>query len=949
MKQVYSIFWMCILIVGTIVAQPSNDNCGGFVDIVSIDNYCSGVSEFTNVDATLSPEGGGPATTCNPAWNGEQRDVWFRFQATADIFDVSITVNGNTLLNPQIAVYRGDCVDGLAELACVVAPNNTATAELILQGLDVGEYYYIRVNDYSATATPNSGTFQLCIKEYIPSVNMTNGTTTACTGTMYDSGGPTATYSDGESYIYTICPTQPHQCIFLSVSGWDIAGGDYLKVYDGPNISSPQVGQFTGTGANGEAQASSGCMTLLFTSGYYGVAPGFSAEWVCSSDTCTILPPPPPNPTACSGVLYDTGGPFGSYNPNEVNTFTICPTEPHECIQLTVENYDIDYGDLLYIYDGANTSSPVVGGVMGFGSNFTAATTSGCATIYFKSDYYGEGDGYKISWVCSQDTTCTNGLPDPPDFSSCNGTFFDTGGPFLPYLPNEDVTYTICPTDPHTCIDITVVDYALSYGDVLRIYDGASVAGGVQMGKLEGDGTGAVFHAESACATVVFESNNYAQDAGYEITWSCSNDACDNGVPPPPDFSACSGTLFDAGGQFEDYNNMENTQYVVCPTEPHTCIKITIEMYNILYGDVLRVYDGSPNDGQYLAYLTGTFGSNIVRYAESDCFTVVLQSDYYSTAPGFQISWECVNNPDCDNGIPTEPDLTACEGTLYDDGGPFGPYASNQSTVHTICPAEPHDCVVLTVNKWDLNQGYYSDDKIRFYAGNSTSAPLIGTTLSGSGSNYVVSSPECITVEFLSGSSSGEDGFEISWKCSDGECPLPIGPIDADGTVTAGDIIDNLIAPSVTVTNVVVNCPTGAYGTFNTPSGVSTNLGLESGIVLATGFVEEGGGPYYYNHYGVEGPNLGFYNNASSSFFTPGDATLEVLTNGIETNDACQLEFDVYVPTNVLSFSYVFGSEEYSEYVGDFNDAFAFFLSGSGYCRRAKYCAYTRHQCTCND
>ena len=47
--------------------------------------------------------------------------------------------------------------------------------------------------------------------------------------------------------------------------------------------------------------------------------------------------------------------------------------------------------------------------------------------------------------------------------------------------------------------------------------------------------------------------------------------------------------------------------------------------------------------------------------------------------------------------------------------------------------------------------------------------------------------------------------------------------------------------------------------------------------------------------------------------------------------DACIVEMDIVPKSNVLSFRYLFGSEEYDEYVcSPFNDAFAFFLSGPG-------------------
>jgi len=74
------------------------------------------------------------------------------------------------------------------------------------------------------------------------------------------------------------------------------------------------------------------------------------------------------------------------------------------------------------------------------------------------------------------------------------------------------------------------------------------------------------------------------------------------------------------------------------------------------------------------------------------------------------------------------------------------------------------------------------------------------------------------------------------------------------------------------------------------------------------------------------GPNNS--GSAQVSVNTPGDADLEALVN-YTTFDASALEFD-FIPTEcMISFYYVFGSEEYPEFVGtQYNDVFAFLLTG---------------------
>jgi cysteine-rich repeat protein len=78
----------------------------------------------------------------------------------------------------------------------------------------------------------------------------------------------------------------------------------------------------------------------------------------------------------------------------------------------------------------------------------------------------------------------------------------------------------------------------------------------------------------------------------------------------------------------------------------------------------------------------------------------------------------------------------------------------------------------------------------------------------------------------------------------------------------------------------------------------------------------------------VAGPNNA--DNTTSSLGTGGDSDLTALISA-PTNDAAVLSFN-FVPSGpALTFRYVFGSEEYNEYVGQFNDVFAFFINGVNY------------------
>lgn len=60
------------------------------------------------------------------------------------------------------------------------------------------------------------------------------------------------------------------------------------------------------------------------------------------------------------------------------------------------------------------------------------------------------------------------------------------------------------------------------------------------------------------------------------------------------------------------------------------------------------------------------------------------------------------------------------------------------------------------------------------------------------------------------------------------------------------------------------------------------------------------------------------------------DAALTEIA-GYQTYDAVELQFDFEVQSDEIGFDYIFASEEYNQFVGtQFNDVFAFFISGPG-------------------
>lgn len=112
----------------------------------------------------------------------------------------------------------------------------------------------------------------------------------------------------------------------------------------------------------------------------------------------------------CTGILYDSGGPNGLYDNNQNITTVI---NPGGVITLTFFGiFNIEPGlDFLTIYDGPDTSSPLIGVFSGVTPPPVLTAYSGSVTLVFTSDNSAIYAGFSMLWESN------NPPPIPPDLS----------------------------------------------------------------------------------------------------------------------------------------------------------------------------------------------------------------------------------------------------------------------------------------------------------------------------------------------------------------------------------------------------------------------------------------------------------------------------------------------------------------------------------------------------
>ncbi len=154
--------------------------------------------------------------------------------------------------------------------------------------------------------------------------------------------------------------------------------------------------------------------------------------------------------TGCGGALLDTGLNPGPYGNNESFTFTVCPEAPETVTSLYSPFFDLGAGDEITIYDGDDTSAPVMGTYTGDDlqnqSVFASETnTSGCLTISFTSDANDVGN---FAFVIDCGPPCER--------------------PFSVITTDQEAPHRICPGDE---VEFSAAETILADGVTVAEYD----------------------------------------------------------------------------------------------------------------------------------------------------------------------------------------------------------------------------------------------------------------------------------------------------------------------------------------------------------------------------------------------------------------------------------------------------------------------------------------------
>jgi hypothetical protein len=140
------------------------------------------------------------------------------------------------------------------------------------------------------------------------SIFMFTGSATVCSGSFYDTGGPSAAYGNSQDYTLTLYPSTVGaslQALFNSFAVETCC--DNLKIYNGNSIAAPLIGTYTANPGTILSTATDGSLTFVFHSDGSVTQTGWDATISCISG-CTGTPVAgnansSANPV-CSGVNF---------------------------------------------------------------------------------------------------------------------------------------------------------------------------------------------------------------------------------------------------------------------------------------------------------------------------------------------------------------------------------------------------------------------------------------------------------------------------------------------------------------------------------------------------------------------------------------------------------------------------------------------------------------------
>lgn len=339
------------------------------------------------------------------------------------------------------------------------------------------------------------------------------------------------------------------------------------------------------------------------------------------------------------GRFYDSGGSSANYSNNENYTTTFYPCNDNRKIKISFDLFSIQYHstcakDIFIIYNGPNTTSPVLGAYCGTGNpgEFTSTDASGALTLKFVSDASTTGTGWNIAitQVCANNPVANAGS----DISICQGETAQLGG-------NPVVTGGTSPYS-YSWTPIGYLDNSFTANPT------AGPAQTTTYKLVVTDSIGCTSDTSEVDVYVADTGNVYVMDKNFT-------------------YNVSGGYFYDPGGPTGDYQFSKDYTMTLMPCDGIEALKVVFSSFNLEYSstcsyDWLKIYNGSSTQSTLIGTYCGTNSPDTVISSDSTgALTFVFHSDISITASG----WAAEIIP---NYFPLQIDITTTNEVNHEDG-----------------------------------------------------------------------------------------------------------------------------------------------------------------------------------------------------------------------------------------------------------------------------------------
>jgi hypothetical protein len=216
--------------------------------------------------------------------------------------------------------------------------------------------------------------------------------------------------------------------------------------------------------------------------------------------------------TLNSGTLEDGSGPLNSYMENSGCGWLIAPSDSVSNLKLTFHRFSLEENhDYLTIYDGSDTTAPVLATLTG--QSLPSAVTATGSTMYvrFTSDNSGSDNG----WFASYSTQFVNFCPGVTTFTEPSGTFTDGSGNF-DYHNNSVCKFKILPVDAQS-ISLTFNEFnTFDDNDFLLVID---INTGSILYRISGADSPGTLYLNTGKIMLIFKTDQQNTAPGWNITY----------------------------------------------------------------------------------------------------------------------------------------------------------------------------------------------------------------------------------------------------------------------------------------------------------------------------------------------------------------------------------------------------------------------------------------------